>query len=73
MKKLTVLNFFGGGRGAQAKAAKALGISTAAVSKWPEELPKSAVGRFVESMPDVWRELSEIESKSNIHFTGKKP
>lgn len=65
MKKITVLNYFGGGRGAQAKIAKAIGVSTAAVSTWPEDLPYSALGRIAVLQPRAWRELNRKKKAAN--------
>ena len=61
MKKTTVLNYFGGGRGAQAKVAKAIGVSTAAVSTWPEDLPYSAIGRLAVFQPRAFREITRTK------------
>ena len=58
MKTLTVINFFGGGRGAKARIARAIGISTAAVSKWPVNgnVPLGSAFKLATMFPKLFRE-----------------
>ncbi|SMC29929.1 hypothetical protein SAMN02745857_04272 [Andreprevotia lacus DSM 23236] len=58
MKTLTVLRFFGGGRGAKARIARALGISPAAVSKWPAdgEVPAGSAHRLSLLYPQLYEQ-----------------
>ena len=53
MKTQTVINYFGGGWGAKAKIARAIGISPAAVSKWGDDVPKSSAYDLLLMFPDL--------------------
>jgi len=67
MKTLTVIRYFGGGRGAKTRIAKALSISTAAVSKWPEDgdVPNGSAHRLSIQFPELFQlELGETAAHS---------
>ncbi|WP_283148991.1 hypothetical protein [Silvimonas soli] len=66
MKTLTVIKFFGGDRGAQAKIARELQISTAAVAKWPKDgdVPGSSLGSLFLKFPELYRMELEKQSTS---------
>ncbi|QDQ25979.1 hypothetical protein FNU76_06225 [Chitinimonas arctica] len=51
MQKAFVIRNFGSG----SETARALRIKPPSVSKWPEELPDSAVGRIARLRPDALR------------------
>ena len=53
MKTETVINFFGGGRGAKAKIARAVGISPAAVSKWRDKVPNGSAYILIQKFPEL--------------------
>lgn len=53
MKTETLIKFFGGGCGSQARIAKALGISRAAVSKWGDTVPPGSAYALCRMYPDL--------------------
>ena len=55
MKTQTVIDFFGGGRGAKAKIARAVGISPAAVSKWKDDVPNGSAYVLIQKFPMLAR------------------
>ncbi|OQS40567.1 Cro/CI family transcriptional regulator [Chromobacterium haemolyticum] len=54
MKTSTVVSFFGGGRGAKSRIARALGVSTAAVAKWREFVPDGSAYQLIQRFPALY-------------------
>lgn len=62
MKRETVMNYFGGGRGTKSRVARALGASTAAVSKWSEDIPDNSAYKLCRDFPELYM-LDQAEWK----------
>lgn len=58
MKTQTVINYFGGGRGAKAKIARAVGISPAAVSKWKDDVPNGSAYVLLQKYPVLGKKVA---------------
>ncbi|OVE45684.1 Cro/CI family transcriptional regulator [Chromobacterium violaceum] len=55
MKTALVFSYFGSGRGAKARVARSLGVSTAAVAKWGEAVPDGSAYQLIRRFPELDR------------------
>jgi predicted transcriptional regulator len=61
------MKYFGGGRGTKSRVARVLGVSSAAVSKWSEEIPDGSAYNLCRDFPELYKlDQTDHDSRKKV-------